>query len=170
MTEEETRDRDEVSRVNRDQLSAVLARHADIYISRREMDKWRPTVKTTGSVDGFYHLGTMTCVATDGLQAWFVLDSGKAWIGHVGHFHWDVPVISFVPYIDEHGNEKFFKSVKDQGAPSAFARRKQKERKPREKKAKVSIIDKAINALMKGISLNDSRKSNTRTTKTATNG
>lgn len=150
MTAEETIDRDEVIRANSDELSAVLARHPSIFIPRRDMDKWRPTVETTGSVDGFYHLGSMTCIATDGLQAWFILDDGSTWIGHVGNFHWDVPVVSFVPYIDEHGQERFFKSVKDQGAPSAFARRKQKERKPREKKMKVSLIDKAINALMKG--------------------
>jgi len=92
----------------------------------------------------------MTCIATDGLQAQFVLDDGKTiWVGHVGNFHWDVPVISYVPYIDEHGEEKFFKSVKDQGAPSAFARRRPKERKPREKKKKVSLIDQALNALMR---------------------
>lgn len=150
MTTQETEERDEVIRANSDELSRLLGQHGDIYISRKDQDKWRPTVPTSGTVDGFYHLGSMTCIATDGLQAWFLLDSGRAWIGHVMNFHWDVPIISFVPYIDEHGQEKFFKSVKDQGAPSAFARRKPKDRVPREKKEKVSIIDRAINALMKG--------------------
>lgn len=150
MTKEETLERDEVIRANSDELSRLLSVHGDIYIPRKDQDKWRPTVPTSGTVDGFYHLGSLTCVATDGLQGWFIQDNGRAWLAHVEHFHWDVPVVSFVPYIDEHGQERFFKSVKDQGAPSAFARRTQKERKPREKKAKVGLIDQALNALMKG--------------------
>lgn len=128
MTLEDTMERDEVARLNRDSLSALIEQHK-LYISQRDIDRWRPTVPTSGTIDGFYDLGEMVCIATDGLQAYFLLPSGQPFIGHVQMFHWDVPVVSMVPYVDESGQVRFFKSVKDQGAPAALHRRTPKPKK-----------------------------------------
>jgi hypothetical protein len=111
--------RGEIDQKNRDRLVGLCNRHG-LFIPQRDFDKWRPTVETTGEVDGFWHLGQLRCIATDGLQAWFLRVDGQPWIGHVGNFHWDEKVVSYVPYINEFGERRFFKSVKDRGAPSAF--------------------------------------------------
>lgn len=120
MTEQDTIDRDEVQRKNSNALSELVRLHA-LSISNRDFDRWRPTVPTSGYIDGFFDLGNLTCVATDGLQAWFTRESDeRPHIGHVQFFRWDVPVIKMVPYMKPSGEVGFFKSVKDQGAPSAL--------------------------------------------------
>lgn len=118
--EEQTIARDEVARKNSDLLSVLVAKHS-LFIPQRDFDRWRPTVETSGSIGGFFDLGNMTCIATDGLQAWFLLESNRPpFLGHVQHFHWDVPVVRMVPYVKANGEQGFFKSVKDCSAPSAM--------------------------------------------------
>lgn len=138
MTTEDTIERDEVSRLNRDGILSLIELHK-LFIPRRDMDRWRPTVPTSGTIDGFFDLGDMLCIATDGLQAYFILPDGRPWLGHVQMFHWTEPVVSMVPYIDEHGQQRFFKSVKDQGAPAALYR---KTPKPKKLAAKVKKAPK----------------------------
>lgn len=120
MTEQDTIDRDEVAWKNANALSELVRLHA-LSISNRDFDRWRPTVPTSGYIDGFFDLGNLTCVATDGLQAWFLREADeRPHVGHVQFFRWDVPVIKMVPYVKPTGEVGFFKSVKDQGAPSAL--------------------------------------------------
>lgn len=126
-------ERDNVAKLNRDSLFRLIEQYK-LYIPQRDLDRWRPTVPTLGTIDGFYDLGDMTCVATDGLQAYFVMADGRPWLGHVQMFHWAEPVVSMVPYYKD-GETKFFKSVKDQGAPAALHRKNPKPRPARVKKA-----------------------------------
>lgn len=132
MPLEDMVERDDIAKLNRDGMISLIELHK-LFIPRRDMDRWRPTVPTSGTIDGYFDLGDMLCIATDGLQAYFILPDGRPWLGHVQMFHWNEPVVSYVPYMDEHGNEKFFKSVKDQGAPSALYRKTPKPKKIREK-------------------------------------
>jgi hypothetical protein len=124
MTEFETIERDEVDRQNRDALIALVAKHG-LWIGRKEFDKWRPTTPTAGEIDGFFEVfPTMTCIATDGVQAWFLLPNGDALIGHVKNFHWG-------------GNS---------GAPGPLYRTsKEKESKPKPKRK--SVLQKALEML-----------------------
>lgn len=136
MTEDETVARDEVVRKNTDALSALIAQHK-LFISQRDFDRWRPTVPTSGTIDGFFDLGNMTCIATNGLQAWFLREGNcPPFLGHVQCFHWDVPVVRMVPYLKPTGETGFFKSVKDQGAPTALysVQRPQRQRTAASKK------------------------------------
>lgn len=115
----DTMARDEVARLNSNALSALIQQHK-LFIPQRDFDRWRPTIPTSGTVDGFFDLGNMLCVATDGLQAWFILEGRPPHLGHVQCFRWDVPVVRMVPFIKPTGETGFFKSVKDHGAPSAL--------------------------------------------------
>lgn len=136
MTQEDTIERDEVARKNAAALSLLVRDHS-LFISHRDFDRWRPTVATSGMIDGFYDLGTLTCVATDGLQAWFLREAGeRPWFGHVQFFKWDVPVVRMVPYTRADGSQGMFKSVKEQGAPSALYGRTPKVRAHRETASK----------------------------------
>lgn len=132
MTEEDTIERDEVTRKNGDALSALTAKHR-LFIPQRDFARWRPTVPTSGTIDGFYDLGSLTCIATDGLQAWFLREGDlPPMIGHVHWFRWDVPVVRMVPYVKSTGEMGYFKSVKDCGTPSALF---SKQAKPRQRTA-----------------------------------
>jgi hypothetical protein len=147
MNEKETMERDEVERLNRQRLVDLMLKH-NITISAREIDKWRPTVEKTGRIEGVSE-GLM-CVMTNGLLGYFLRDGREPLYGHVQHFKWDEPDISFVPYVKENGETGFFKSVKDQGAPSAYYRmpRKVRERKKPAAKVKVNALAWAQKRIM----------------------
>jgi hypothetical protein len=127
-------------------LFALIELH-QLFIPRRDIDRWRPTAPTDGTVDGFSDLGTMTCIATDGLRAFYILPDGRTWLGHVQCFHWDVPIITMVPYVDEQGRRRFFKSVKDKGAPSALYRTTPKVRELKQRKVKKSKRKESLESL-----------------------
>jgi hypothetical protein len=88
MSLEDMQKRDEANRKNRALLVRLCNKHG-LFIPQRDFDKWRPTVETTGEVEGFWHLGQLRCIATDGLQAWFLTIDDCPWIGHIGNFVWD---------------------------------------------------------------------------------
>lgn len=142
--------RAEVDQMNRDAL-AKLALKWNLFIPQKDYDKWRPTVETSGTIAGLYHLGDLTCIATDGLQAFFVDTNGCIFTGHIQHFEWDVPVVSMVPYHKEDGTTGWFKSVKDHGAPAALFRKEPKPRVAKPKKPKLSLAEKALNVLKKAL-------------------
>jgi hypothetical protein len=152
--ERDTAMRDEVRRLNSDGLSKLQAEYGTIYIPWREYAKWRPTQPTSGLIDGLEHLGELTCLCTDGLQAWFERQNGDVFLGHVGNFRWSEPVISYVPYVDDHGRERFFKSIKDSGAPSTLYRLLARPKTPREKKArkkKPGLLASALELLSRNV-------------------
>jgi hypothetical protein len=130
----ETVSRDTADVQNRRKL-VELMRDYNITIPAKQFDKWRPTEVKTGRIDGVSD--GLTCIMTDGMLGYFLREDKLPLYGHVEWFKWDVPEVSYIPYIDEHGQERFFKQVKDQGAPSAWAKRETKPRAPRERKPKV---------------------------------
>ena len=123
----------ETDRQNRRALVELMLEH-NITIPAKQFDKWRPTVRKTGRIDGVSN--GLTCIATDGLQGYFLRQDREPLIGHVHWFKWDEPDVSYVPYIDEHGQKKFFKQVTDHGAPGALFKRPRKEREDSESKVK----------------------------------
>lgn len=139
-------ERAEVERQNRQALSQLAGKYR-LWIPQRDYDKWRPTVETTGTIAGLWHLGDLRCIATDGLQAHFVRVDGSIFTGHVQHFKWDVAVESMVPYTKEDGSIGWFKSIKDSGAPAALYRKTPQPRPAREAKPKLSLAEKALKVL-----------------------
>lgn len=136
----ETMAHEDTDNANRESLFRLIAQY-DLHINRRDLDRWRPTIPTQGTIDGFFDLGTMTCVATDGIQAWFLLIDQRPHIGHVQFFHWDNPVVTMVPYLKPSGEVGYFKSVKDQGAPGPLHKRP-REHKPRPITKKKKVLSK----------------------------
>jgi hypothetical protein len=128
----DTMDRDETDRLNRQRMVALMLRH-NITIPTREFDKWRPTVETTGRIEGVSD-GLM-CIMTNGLLGYFLRADKEPLYGHMAHFMWDTPVVSYIPYLTPEGEERYFKSEKDQGVPAAFYKRTPKERPPKVRKA-----------------------------------
>jgi hypothetical protein len=131
-TEADTVDRDETDALNRQRMVELMLRH-NITIPTREFDKWRPTVETTGRIEGI--ADGLMCIMTNGLLGYFLRHDGGTLYGHMAHFKWDTAVVSYIPYLTEQGEEKFFKSEKQSGVPSAFYKRTPKERAPRVRKA-----------------------------------
>lgn len=124
----------------------------------REFEKWRPTIPTIGSIPGVAER-EMTCVATNGILGIFVQDGFAPLYGHVQHFRWLVPVITMVPYIKD-GQQRFFKQVKDHGAPSILHGKpktstRSGEKAVRTKKAKTSppkmSVELALEVLKKAL-------------------
>lgn len=136
--ERETINRDDTAWENAKALSKLMEQH-HLFIPARDYPKWRPTVPTAGVVDGFYReaspFSVMTCIATDGILAYFLLADDSTWIGHVGHFRWNEEVVSMVPYL-KNGEVRYFKSVKDCGAPAALFKKTPPPRAESTKKAK----------------------------------
>jgi hypothetical protein len=117
------------------QLLVRLMLEYNITIPAKQFDKWRPTERKTGRIPGVSE--GLTCIMTDGLLGFFIREGKQPLYGHVGWFRWDEPDVSYVKYIDEHGEEKFFKQVKQEGAPSAYFKRPSRPREAREKKQKI---------------------------------
>ena len=91
--ETEASDRATIAQLNRDALSAVQA-ETGITIAAHQYSKWRPTVRTTSTIQGLD--SACTCVATDGMLGIFVLPVahptlGTAFIGHACHFVGGIP-------------------------------------------------------------------------------
>lgn len=143
-------ERAKVDQENRDALAKLSLKYS-LYIPQRDYDKWRPTVETSGTIAGLWHLGDLRCIATDGLQAYFLRVDNSLFIGHVQHFEWDVPVVSMVPYRKEDGEIGWFKSVKDHGAPAALFRKEPKAKAAKPKKPKLSLAEKALKVLQKAL-------------------
>jgi hypothetical protein len=80
-------------------------------------DQWRPPC-LTGQIEGI--ADGLTCIMTNGLLGYFLRHEGGTLYGHVTHFKWVTAVESMIPYYNEKGEKKYFKSIKDQGAPSAL--------------------------------------------------
>jgi hypothetical protein len=130
MSVEERAERDETERRNGVALLEVMEKYG-LTLPAREFATWRPTQPTDGRIEGI--ADGITCLATNGILGFFVSEWREPFIGHVQYFMWDTPVVSYVPFVNEHGEEKFFKSVKDHGAPAALHRREQR---PRERTSK----------------------------------
>jgi hypothetical protein len=113
-------DRDETDAMNKRRMVELMLQH-NITIPAKQFDKWRPTVEKTGRISGVSD--GLTCIMTDGLQGYFIREEREPLIGHVEWFEWDEPDVSYIPYIDEHGQKKFFKQVKDKGAPGPYWKR-----------------------------------------------
>lgn len=155
---EDSENRDDTDRLNRRRLVALMLEH-NITIPAKQYDKWRPTQEKTGYIDGVS--GGLTIIMTDGLQGYFLRPDREPLIGHVQHFHWDVPNVSYVPYFNEFGEKKFFKQETDSGAPPAYFKREPKlssngssategkARKPRVRKPHVPISTAAALDLLK---------------------
>lgn len=132
MNEFDTIDRDETDRLNRQRMVDLMLKH-NITIASRDFDKWRPTVETTGRIEGVSD--GLTCIMTNGLLGYFLREDREPLYGHMMHFMWDTAVVSYIPYLTEQGEERYFKSEKDQGVPSAYYRRTPKPKTPKVKKA-----------------------------------
>lgn len=129
-------DRDDTDKLNRQRMVELMLEH-NITIPAKQFDKWRPTEEKTGHIAGVAN--GLKIIMTDGLLGYFIRGDREPLYGHVQHFKWDEPNISFVPYIDEHGEQKFFKQVKDSGAPPALYKRTRKPTPPRKKKGRVPM-------------------------------
>lgn len=129
--ERDTVGRDNTDVLNRRRLVELMSEH-NITIPAKQFDKWRPTEVKTGRIEGVSD--GLTCIMTDGLLGYFLREDKQPLYGHVEWFKWDIPEVSYIPYINEHGEERFFKQVKDQGCPSAYFKRPRKLSPPREKR------------------------------------
>jgi hypothetical protein len=125
-------EQDDVDRKNRQRLVELMLTH-NITIPARDFDKWRPTTLTRGRIEGV--ADGLTCIMTNGLLGYFLRDEGEPLYGHMSHFMWDTPVVSYIPYLTEQGEERYFKSEKDQGVPSTYFRKEPKPKPPKVKKA-----------------------------------
>lgn len=91
MTEADTIEREEVARLNRDALVAVLG-ETNMQIASRDWNAWRPTQRVQGVIPGMPI--RCECVATDGNLGVFVPlraeghNLGSAFVGHVHRFEW----------------------------------------------------------------------------------
>lgn len=139
-----TQDKDEADAKNRERLVKLMLRY-NITIPAREIDKWRPTVEKTGNIPGVSD--GLTCIATNGLLAYFTRPDREPLYGHVHWFHWDTPDISYIPFVNEHGELRYFKSIKDVGAPSAWAKPPPKAKPPSTPKASATGLPKKITLL-----------------------
>ena len=128
----DTIDRDETDALNRNRMVELMLRH-NITIPTREFDKWRPTVETTGRIEGV--ADGLMCIMTNGLLGYFLRAEGSPLYGHMAHFMWDTPVVSYIPYLTPEGEEKYFKQEKNQGVPGAFYKRTPKDKPPKVRKA-----------------------------------
>lgn len=129
-----------VAQKNRQAFVLLLQKYPQITISQSSFDKWRACEVTAGYIRGLECLGILDCLATDGIMGLFVNLLNEPMIGHVGHFDWNEPKISFVPYIKASGEIGYFKSEKNQGAPGSLHKsqspRPMKEGKVKRKKEK----------------------------------
>lgn len=98
MDIETVTEREEVARKNRDALFSVI-HSTGVFLTL--LDDWRPTIETSGHIDGWNH--PFTCLATNGLLGIFVDDQNNAELRHVGNFHWDKPLTITIE--DSSGNE-----------------------------------------------------------------
>lgn len=109
-----------VSDANYNSLIRLMSEHG-FTLPARQMPKWRPTVATRGTIPGIDR--DVICIATDGILGIFIDGTGQdlpPLDGHVKHFSWTTPIETMVPYIDSEGRQRFFKQVRDSGAPSAL--------------------------------------------------
>lgn len=129
-----------VAQKNRQAFVLILQKYPQITISQGSFDKWRATEVTAGYIRGLEHLGILDCVATDGIMGLFVNLLNEPMIGHVGHFDWNEPKVSFIPHIKQNGDVEYFKSEKEQGAPGSLHKsqgpRPMKEGKVKKRKEK----------------------------------
>lgn len=132
---------------NRRAFVLLLQKYPQITISQGSFDKWRATEVTPGYIRGLEHLGILDCVATDGIMGLFINLLDEPMVGHVGHFDWLEPKVSFVPYIKKSGETGYFKSVKEQGAPGSLHKMekghtiKPERQKKKEKSKRQQILD-----------------------------
>jgi hypothetical protein len=144
---EQRDERELAGQKNRQAFVLLLQKYPQITISQSSFDKWRACEVTPGYIRGLEHLGILDCVATDGLQGLFVNLLNEPMVGHVGHFDWLEPKVSFVPYIKKSGEVGYFKSEKMQGAPGSLHKMEKghvvKPEKPRkkEKSARQKLLD-----------------------------
>lgn len=135
---------------NRQGFVLLLQKYPQIVIPQANFDKWRACEVTAGYIRGLEHLGILDCLATDGLQGLFVNMLNEPMLGHVGHFDWNEPQVSFVPYIKKSGEVGYFKSVKEQGAPGSLhkvPRNSIKEAPVRKRKKEKSARQKLLDSL-----------------------
>jgi hypothetical protein len=111
-----TRNRDERDRKNRQAMVDLMLAHNITISPASAFDKWRPTERTTGAIDGVSD--GLECIMTDGMLGWFLRGDRPPLIGHVGHFIWDKAKLTLVPYIDElTGETKYTSVTTKRGAP-----------------------------------------------------
>jgi hypothetical protein len=95
MTEDDTKERDEVARKNKQALIYLLAEHPEIFIATRDFANWRPTVREIGTIPGVWESVEILC--TDGLIAWFLNHDpdrfGEVLVGHIQHFSGEVATL-----------------------------------------------------------------------------
>jgi hypothetical protein len=87
MTEEETRERDEVSWKNQLELVRLMREH-NLFIRAADFPNWRPTVKAEGEIPGVCE--GLTIIATDGLLGYFLNPVGETFVGHIQRFSGEV--------------------------------------------------------------------------------
>lgn len=128
----QSNEQDDVDRKNRQRLVELMLTH-NITIPARDFDKWRPTTLTRGRIEGV--CDGLMCIMTNGLLGYFLRGDKDPLYGHMSHFMWDTPVVSYIPYLTEQGEQRYFKSEKDQGVPSTYFRKEPKPKPPKVKKA-----------------------------------
>lgn len=108
-----------IRQANSDALVRLMREHR-FTLPQRTWDKWRPCVPTKGVVVGVVDRDVV-CVATDGVLGMFVDERGEWPVldGHVQWFKWQTPIVTMVPYMKD-GKRRFFKQVKDSGAPATL--------------------------------------------------
>jgi hypothetical protein len=142
-----TRNRDERDRLNRQAMVNLMLEHNITIAPASSFDKWRPTERITGSIDGVSD--GLECIMTDGMLGWFLRGDRAPLIGHVQHFIWDKAKITLVPYIDEDtGETKYTKLVAKRGTPPTLYKladtstdNKPKVRKSKPKSRRQQLID-----------------------------
>lgn len=87
MISEDTIERDEVARKNRDALVALMAAHS-LWIPASDFANWRPTVRQHGDISGV--ASDLTIIATNGLLAYFSDATGSVFCGHIQCFSGEV--------------------------------------------------------------------------------
>lgn len=154
--DEQNRDGTDVK--NRRALVELMLKHG-ITIPAREFDKWRPTVEKTGSIAGV--ADGLMCIMTDGLLGYFLREDREPLYGHIQHFKWDIPDVSYIPYWNEQGEKKFFKQVRDQGAPPPLFKRppklvagNQTSTSPKVKKPRTPMTSESALDLIRRMTLN----------------
>ncbi len=98
MTQEDMVERDQVARLNRQALLALLREYPAIFIARKDFDVWRPTTREHGEVAGVWESVEILC--TDGLLAWYrdlTSDITVLLCGHIQHFSGEVKPLFSLP-------------------------------------------------------------------------
>lgn len=92
MTQDDTRERENIALLNSQALARLMEEHR-LYISAADFPNWRPTQKSNGSIPGV--ASNVTIIATNGILAYFVFDDPCVPVlcGHIQCFTGDVKTL-----------------------------------------------------------------------------